>query len=139
MKQHRPFNGTYKYLKQIEGQPIWQLMIFDGKSGTKSNAIWKPSKNCINCPNGHWMIGEMEDRKNPKIRGDKCKASPDDCKEWNYVKKKKDKWQPDEWVGWNTSTVSGIKVKCMKGKKFLREAIVHHFKIIFLQKPYISS
>mgnify|MGYP006888801158 CR=1 FL=1 len=63
-------------------------MIFDGKSGTKSNGIWKPSKNLRIKLNGDWMIGEMEDRENPKIRGiGNCKATPDKCAEWNYVKK----------------------------------------------------
>ena len=121
-------------MKQIHGQPIWQSMIFDGKSDTKSNAIWKPSKNFT--PDGDWMIGEMEeDLQNPKIRGSGCEATPDKCMKWSYLKRNNTK----DWTPWATSTASGLNVKCMKGKKFLREAIVHHFKIIFLQKPFISS
>ena len=85
-------------------------MIFDGKSGTKSNAMWKPPKNFS--PNGDWMIGEMEDLVNPKIRGIGCKATPNECTEWNYVKKINNKWKA-------ISTVSGINVTCIKGEKFL--------------------
>ena len=109
------------------------------KLDTVSNAIWKAPKNCPSCANGDWMIGKMKDHenpdfKNPKIRGNECRATPDKCTVWDYVKE-----NTNEWAGWNTNTASGINVKCMKGKKFLQEAIVHHFKIIFLQKPYISS
>ena len=116
-------------MEKIDGQPIWQSMIFDGKSDTKINAIWKSSNN------GNWMIGEKEDLQNPKIRGSGREATPDKCLEWSYLKTNDTK----DWTPWATSTASGLNVKCMKGKKFLREAIVYHFKIISLQKPYISS
>ena len=103
LEQQRSLNGTYKYLKQqINGLPIWRSIIFDGQSDTKSNAIWKPSKN--SALNGDWMIGEMEDLENPKIRGIGCKASPDKCIVWKYLNKNNNQWA--------TSTASGINVKC---------------------------
>ena len=115
LQQHRSFNGTYKYLKQIDDQPIWRSVIFDGKSGTKYNFIWKPSKNCINCKNGEWMIGEMKNGENPKIRGNQCKATPDKCNLWSYRKRNTNK----DWTQSAPSNESGIHVKCIKGKKFL--------------------
>ena len=141
LAQHKSFNGTYKYLKQIHGQPIWRLLKFDDKTSVKLdtvyNAFWKNPKNSsINGGiNGEWMIGKMKgpetpDFENPKIRGNECPAytTPDKCKIWVYRNDKrinnKDKWveatRPE--VG-QISAKSGINVTCMKGKKFLLEAI----------------
>ena len=52
----------------MNGLPIWLSLKFNDTSSLDKleNAIWKNPKNGIN---GDWMIGEMEDRENPKIRG----------------------------------------------------------------------
>ena len=109
LKQHEAFNGTYKYLKQIDGQPIWRsLKLSSNNLDTVSNAIWKNGKNSIN---GDWMIGEMKNLQDPKIRGTGCKAAPDECKNWI--------WRTDnnDWTQWKTSRESGINVACMKAGK----------------------
>ena len=96
---------------------------------TVYNAFWKNPEN--SSTNGVWMIGKMKgpenpDFENPKIRGYECPdyTTPDKCKIWGKRNNKKDKWvestRPE--VG-QISAKSGINVTCMKGKKFLLEAI----------------